>query len=51
MPRHEKDYDRMVTLGHEFWHCLYGKWHDDYGNAYPTASLKGRAHKGEVASQ
>jgi hypothetical protein len=37
MPRDENDYARMTTLGHEFWHCLYGKWHDDYGNAYPSA--------------
>jgi hypothetical protein len=52
MPRHEKDYERMATLGHEFWHCLYGNWHDDYGNAYPVALRKSQSHfKGEMANQ
>ncbi len=40
MPRHERDFERIATLGHEFWHCIHGRWHDDYGNAYPVASRK-----------
>lgn len=52
MPRHEKDYQRMITLGHEFWHCLHGKWHDDYGNAYPSALRSSQSHiKESVARQ
>lgn len=25
--RHQNDYDRKRTLGHEMLHCIYGRWH------------------------
>lgn len=26
--RHAADSERMEILGHEAWHCRFGKWHD-----------------------
>jgi hypothetical protein len=26
--RFQHDEERLVTIGHETWHCRYGKWHD-----------------------
>jgi hypothetical protein len=34
-PRHERDYERFATLGHELKHCLDGNWHDRWGRMLP----------------
>ena len=26
--RYPEDRDRLVIIGHETWHCVYGRWHD-----------------------
>lgn len=26
--RYQDDQERMAIIGHETWHCRYGKWHD-----------------------
>jgi len=27
-PRHTEDLERFAVIGHETWHCRFGKWHD-----------------------
>ena len=26
--RYENDSERLALIGHETWHCVYGRWHD-----------------------
>ena len=34
-PRHERDFERFATLGHELKHCFDGNWHDRWGRMIP----------------
>ncbi len=36
-PRHERNFERFATLGHELKHCFDGNWHDRWGRMIPPS--------------